>query len=179
MYQLDEIILKRQSCRSYDPKSVAREDIIKCLGAARLAPSACNSQPWKFTVVTEPQIKTKLADLLKIIGGNKFAAEAPVLIAVIEEACPELMPGVLKKWDCKHFAHGDIGIAVAHLTLKAADIGLATCIMGTFEDKDVKELLNIPEKDTVRVIISLGYPSNSEVKGKNRKNLDDIANFIE
>jgi len=179
MYQLDEIILKRQSCRSYEPKTVAREDIIKCLEAARLAPSACNSQPWKFTVVTEPQTKTKLADLLKIIGGNKFADEAPVLIAIAEEACPKLMPGVLKKWDCKHFAHGDIGIAVAHFILKAADIGLATCIMGTFEDKDVKELLNISEKDTVRVVISLGYPSDSNVKGKNRKNLDDIVSFVE
>lgn len=179
MYQLDEIIIKRQSCRSYEPKPVAREDIIKCLDAARLAPSACNSQPWRFTIVTEPQTKTKLADLLKIIGGNKFADEAPVLIAVAEEACPELMPGVLKKWDCKHFAHGDIGIAVAHLTLKAAELGLATCIMGTFEDKDVKELLNIPEEHKTRVIISLGYPSDSKERGKNRKSLDEIASFIE
>ncbi|NLD04623.1 MAG: NAD(P)H nitroreductase [Synergistaceae bacterium] len=176
--QLDEIILKRQSCRSYETRQVDREDILKCLDTARLAPSACNSQPWKFTVVTEPKTKGKLADLLKIVGGNKFADQAPVLVAVSEDACPELMPGVLKKWSCKHFAHGDIGIAIAHFTLKAAEIGLATCIMGTFEDQDVKELLDIPEGDTVRAVIALGYPSGSQVREKTRKGLDEIVRFI-
>ncbi|MDD4159525.1 MAG: nitroreductase family protein [Synergistaceae bacterium] len=176
--QLDEIILKRQSCRGYAASPVAAEDIIKCLDAARLAPSACNSQPWRFTVVTEPQTKEKLADLLKIVGGNKFAGQAPVLVAVSEEACPRLMPTVLEKWDCKHFAHGDIGIAAAYFTLKAAEIGLATCIMGTFEDSDVKELLSIPEEETVRAVIALGYPSDGQIRVKTRKNLDDIARFI-
>ncbi|HPX03205.1 MAG TPA: nitroreductase family protein [Synergistaceae bacterium] len=177
--KLDEIILKRQSCRSYDTKPAAKEDILKCLEAARLAPSACNSQPWKFTVVTEPATKAKLASLLQIVGGNKFADAAPVLVAVSEDECPKLMPGVLQKWSCKHFAHGDIGIAVAHFTLKAAEMGLATCIMGTFEDKDVKELLNIPEGDTVRVVIALGYPADGSVREKNRKKLDEIVRFID
>lgn len=176
--KLDEIILKRESCRSYEAKSVAKKDVLRCLDAARLAPSACNSQPWRFTVVTEPQTKGKLADLLKIIGGNKFADQAPVLVAVSEEACPKLMPGVLKKWSCKHFAHGDIGIAIAHFTLKAAEVGLATCIMGTFEDKDAKELLGIPEGDTVRAVIALGYSSESQAREKTRKELDEVAQFI-
>ena len=96
--KLDEIILKRQSCRSYDTKPAAKDDILKCLEAARLAPSACNSQPWKFTVVTEPATKAKLASLLQIVGGNKFADAAPVLVAVSEDECPKLMPGVLQKW---------------------------------------------------------------------------------
>ena len=82
----DEIILKRESCRSYDAKPVAKEKILKCLEAARLAPSACNSQPWKFTVVTEPETKAKLASLLQIVGGNKFADAAPVLVAVSDSA---------------------------------------------------------------------------------------------
>lgn len=179
MQKFDEIILKRQSCRSYQPKPVAKEDIIRCLDAARLAPSACNSQPWKFTVVTEPETKAKLAGLLQIVGGNKFADVAPVLVAVSEDECPKLMPGVLQRWSCKHFAHCDIGIAVAHFTLKAAESGLATCIMGTFEDGDVKELLDIPKGDTVRAVIALGYPSDDTIRDKNRKELGEIVRFID
>ncbi|MEA4872482.1 MAG: nitroreductase family protein [Synergistaceae bacterium] len=179
MKHLDEIILKRQSCRNYDTKPVAKEDVIKCLNAARLAPSACNSQPWRFIVVTEPEMKAKLSALLQIVGGNKFADAAPVLVAVSEDECPKLMPGVLERWSCKHFAHGDIGIAIAHFTLKAAELGLATCIMGTFEDSDVKELLDIPKGDTVRVVIALGYPSDGRVRDKNRKELDEITRFID
>ncbi len=179
MKYLDEIILKRQSCRNYDTKPVAKEDVIKCLDAARLAPSACNSQPWRFIVVTEPEMKAKLSALLQIVGGNKFADAAPVLVAVSEDECPKLMPGVLERWSCKHFAHGDIGIAIAHFTLKAAELGLATCIMGTFEDSDVKELLDIPKGDTVRVVIALGYPSDGRVRDKKRKELDEITRFID
>ena len=175
----DEIILKRESCRSYDAKPVAKEKILKCLEAARLAPSACNSQPWKFTVVTEPETKAKLASLLQIVGGNKFADAAPVLVAVSEEECPKLMPGVLQRWSCKHFAHCDIGIAIAHFTLKAAESGLATCIMGTFEDSDVKELLDIPRGDRVRAVLALGHPSEDKIRQKNRKELEEIVRFID
>lgn len=89
------------------------------------------------------------------------------------------MTAVLEKWDNKHFAHGDIGIAIAHLTLKAPEIGLATCILGTFEDKDVKALLNIPKDDTVRVVISLGYALDGKIRTKNRKSLDEIVKYIE
>ncbi len=70
-------------------------------------------------------------------------------------------------------------IAIAHFTLKAAELGLATCIMGTFEDSDVKELLDIPKGDTVRVVIALGYPSDGRVRDKKRKELDEITRFID
>jgi len=179
MKDFKELILKRQSCREYDGKPVNKEDIIKCLDAARLAPSACNSQPWHFTVVTEKETKDKLCKLVQIIGGNLFADKAPVLIAVSEEKCPKLMPRVLERWDCKRFAQGDTAMATAYLTLQASEIGLSTCIMGTFEDSDVKPLLNIPDEYTVRVIIALGYPGNDAIRNKNRRDIDDIASFIE
>lgn len=179
MENLDKIILRRESCRSYDTKPPTKEEIIKCLEAARLAPSACNSQPWKFTVVTRAETKKKLASLLQVSGGNKFADSAPVLIAVSEEECPKLLPGIEKIWGCKHFAHCDIGIAIAHFTLKAAESGLATCIMGTFEDSDVKKLLNIPQGDTVRAVIAVGYPADNGVRDKKRKELDEIVSFID
>ncbi len=179
MKNLKELILKRQSCRKYNGKPVDKETIIKCLDAARLAPSACNSQPWHFVVVTENETKERLAKLVQIIGGNMFADKAPVLIAVCEEKCPKLMPRVLEKWDCKRFAQGDLGMAVAHLTLQAAELGLATCIMGTFEDKDVKTLLNIPSGQSVRVIVALGHPEEETIRDKDRKSIYEIATFVE
>jgi nitroreductase len=179
MKDFHDLVMMRQSCRNYDEKPVKKEDLLKCLEAARMAPSACNSQPWHFVAVTEPETKGKLAKLVQIIGGNKFAEKAPVLVAVCEEPCPKLMQRVLERWDCKHFAHGDIGIAVAHFVLQAADIGLATCIMGTFDEKDVKELLAIPEDQTVRVVIALGYAADGVIREKSRKPMEEIATFIE
>lgn len=179
MNDFHELVLKRQSCRNYDGKPVDKKVLLKCLEAARLAPSGCNSQPWHFVTVTEPKTLETLAKLVQIIGGNIFADKAPVLIAVCEEACPKLMPRVLERWSCKRFAHGDVGIAIAHLTLQAADLDLATCIMGTFEEKEVKELLGIPEEQTVRVIVALGHPADCTIREKNRKPIEEIVRFIE
>ena len=171
---------KRYTVKKYNSERKLDSEIIEQLKSIlHLSPSSINSQPWKFTVVTEPETKAKLSALLQIVGGNKFADAAPVLITVSEDECPKLMPGVLERWSCKHFAHGDIGIAIAHFTLKAAESDLATCIMGTFEDSDVKELLNIPRGDTVRAVIALGYPSDDKIRDKNRKELSEIVRFID
>ena len=84
---LMELFRKRRSVRNYSDRPVPREDILKCLEAARLAPSACNSQPWHFIVIDEPELRKRVAD--RIFSGlyamNHFAKEAPVLVAVITE----------------------------------------------------------------------------------------------
>ena len=80
-----ELILKRQSDRIYAPQPVAREHILQCLEAARMAPSACNSQPWKFVVVDEPSLLKQVSDASVGLGMNKFTAQVPVLVAVVQE----------------------------------------------------------------------------------------------
>ena len=84
---LFDLIQKRRSVRRYANRPIPKEDILKCLEAARLAPSACNSQPWHFIVVDEPELKARVSD--RIFSGlysmNKFAKEAPVLVAVVSE----------------------------------------------------------------------------------------------
>lgn len=80
-----ELIQKRQSDRRYAPKPVAREHILKCLEAARLAPSACNSQPWKFVVVDDRAKLAEMADAAIGLGMNKFTVQVPVLVAVVQE----------------------------------------------------------------------------------------------
>ncbi len=111
MKEFKDILLARQSCRNYSSKPVSKDDIMTCIASAGLAPSACNSQPWKFVVVTDDEKRMQFAKLLQIIGFNLWAENAPVLVAVCEEAEPKLMPAVLKRWDCKHYSQFDLGLA--------------------------------------------------------------------
>lgn len=178
MKDFTELALKRESCRRYTDEAVSSEDITKCLEAARLAPSACNSQPWNFVVVTSEDKRAKLSEMLQIIGANKFAPSVPVMIVLCEEASPKVMPRVLETWGCKHFAQGDLGAAAAYITLQAADLGLGTCIMGTFNQDEVKNLLDIPSDQTVRTVIALGHPEDKTSRAKTRKPLGEIVRYF-
>ena len=125
--EFSELIRVRQSDRKYLPQEVEKEKIVKCLEAARLAPSANNSQPWKFVVVDEPEMKNRIATLAAGLGMNKWAVQAPAIIAVVLETpgFTTRLGGLLKG---KEFRLMDIGMAVEHLCLQAADLGLGTCI---------------------------------------------------
>lgn len=156
-----ELVMKRKSIRRYQQdRPVPREALQKCLEAARRAPSACNSQPWHFYVVTGPEERTRLAE--GAFGGiykmNRFAAEAPVLIAVTRKRprIPALLGGIYRGVD---FPRMDLGIACEHLVLQAAELDLGTCWLGWFNEGAVKRILKIPRQDRVEVLISLGYPA--------------------
>lgn len=174
-----ELMAARQSCRSYDGTPVSREEITECLEAARLAPSGCNSQPWSFVVVTNAEKRRRLSELLQCVGGNKFSANAPALIVVCEEASPRLLPAVLERWTCKQFAQGDLGAATVCITLRAAELGLGSCIMGTFDEDEVKKLLDIPADQTVRVVVALGHPTDETARPKKRKPMEEISRFVD
>ena len=135
-----ELVKKRESTRSYSPKSVPREHIDRCLEAARLAPSACNSQPWSFIVVDDESQKNEIVDktMSKLYTLNKFVKTAPVLIVVITEhsVYSARMGGALRNVKYNLI---DIGIACDHLTLQAAELGLGTCWLGWFHEKEKKK----------------------------------------
>ena len=124
----EKLILNRQSDRRYLPDPVSKNDIIKCLEAARMAPSACNSQPWKFIVVDD---KERVLDL---------------------------------------------GMAVEHFCLQAADLGLGTCIMGWFNEKRIGKLLNVPRGKRIPLLITLGHPNNM-TRRKSRKPMEEISSW--
>lgn len=170
-----ELIKVRQSDRRYKSQAVEREKIVKCLEAARLAPSANNSQPWKFVVVDEPTLKNEVAGLAAGLGMNKWAVQAPVIIAVILEG-QGFMSSVGSLVKGKEFRLMDIGMAVEHLCLQAADLGLGTCIMGWFDEKKVKKLLNVPSSKRIPLLITLGYPDTA-TRPKARKSLEDISSW--
>jgi len=130
-----ELASKRQSTRSYTDTPVEREKIERCLEAARIAPSACNSQPWKFVVVDEPELKNYVAEQTfgKLVSFNRFTAEAPVLVLIVGERQKSFarFAGIVKR---KPFAYFDIGIAAEHFCLQATEEGLGTCMLGWFNE---------------------------------------------
>ena len=175
----EELIRKRQSTRKYLELPVESEKLDKLIEAVHLAPSACNSQPWKLIIVDEPELKDKVAKATfnKAISFNKFAEQAPVIaVLVIEKAKPIAQIGGLIK--NQEYPEYDIGIAAAHFCLQATELGLGTCMIGWFNEKKIQELLNIPKKRKIGLVISLGYqPEDYRVRKKNRKPVDEIFGF--
>lgn len=173
--EFSELIQKRQSDRRYAPKPVAREHILKCLEAARLAPSACNSQPWKFIVVDD---RAKLAELSEAaigLGMNKFTVQVPVMVAVVQEKMNlEAKAGALVK--DKDYSLMDLGMAVEHFCLQAAELGLGTCIMGWFDEKRIARLLGVPRGKRIPLIIALGKPALS-TRRKVRKPMEEMSSW--
>lgn len=174
------LIKKRESIRNYLNKSVERENIIKIIEAARLAPSACNAQPWKFVVVDEKKVAEELSKKLydPMVGLNKFALTAPAFIVVIGEKrnVTSKIGELIKR---KDYTSIDIGIASEHICLAATELGLGTCMMGWFKEKEIKKLLDIPMRKEVYLVISLGYYEDKEPRNKVRKNIEDIISFNE
>lgn len=171
---LSELIQKRQSDRKYELRPVSREMVMKCLEAARLAPSACNSQPWKFVVVDDVALLPQMGAAAAGMGMNGFAREVPVIVAVVLEKMnlTARIGSVIKD---KEYSLLDVGIAVEHFCLQAAELGLGTCIMGWFDEKKVKKLLGIKGK-RVPLLISLGYPAG-ETRKKARKSLEEMSSW--
>lgn len=171
-----ELVKKRQSTRGYSEVPVEEEKLNRCLEAARLAPSACNAQPWKFIVVDQAGLRHQIAQATssRVLNMNHFTMQAPVLIVIVMEKAnfTSSVGQVLKD---KEYPLMDIGIAAENFCLQAVAEGMGTCILGWFDEPKVKKLLNIPKTKRVPLIITLGYPSSDEIRTKRRKVLGEIV----
>ncbi len=174
-----DLVRTRQSCRSYSRAPVPRELVEKCLEAARLAPSACNSQPWKFLVVDTEPLRTTLAGkaFTGIYSMNKFALDAPVIIVPVTQRSKYIarLGGHLRG---VQYSLIDIGIAGQHLDLQAAELGLGCCWLGWFNENAVKKVLGLSRTDKVDVIFSVGFPAGAGTREKKRLPLDDVRTFV-
>ena len=172
-----ELVRKRRSVRSYRPDPVPREAIDRCIEAARLAPSACNSQPWYFIVADSPEMRDKFVEAAYsgLHSMNSFARNAPVHIAVIRERSKPAarFGGFFRSVD---FALMDLGIACEHLVLQAAEEGIGSCILGWFDEKGVKKALGLTGTSKVDLVICLGY-TDLPSSPKNRKAIDEIRRY--
>ena len=173
-----ELVKKRQSVRGYENRPIEKDKIERCIEAARMAPSACNAQPWKFIVIDNPELKNQIADYTttRMIPMNHFTKQAPVHIVVVMEK-----PNISSKFGeiirNKPFTLIDVGIASIQFCLQATAEGLGTCMLGWFNEKKVKKLLNIPSSLRAVLIITLGYPANNQIREKRRKNISEIHSF--
>lgn len=168
-----EIALSRQSCRSYDAvREVEQEKLDVILEAGRLAPSACNGQPYRFTVC-RGEVAKQVAACVTGMGMNKFAADAPVMIVISEEAyvASAALGAKVKKNDYRSI---DIGIAAAYLTAEATAQGLGTCILGWFDDDKIRAICELEKP--IRLVITLGYAKEGDkLREKKRKPLVELV----
>ena len=164
-----DVIQKRRSVRKYKKDPIPEKALMRVLEAARLAPSGKNIQPWKFIIVKDKALKEKLA---QASAGQFFMAEAPIIIVGcgFPDNCYLRMGRYMKSWPV------DVTIALEHLILQAQEEGLGTCWIGSFEEEEVKAILNIPENVKVLALTPLGYPDEIP-RFRGRKNLDEIISY--
>jgi nitroreductase len=144
--ELYDAIRSRRSVRSYDDRPVPREALGRILEAARQAPSANNTMPWRFVVVTDPAVRTAIADS-GVYG--KFLVRCPVVIVGCGDAAAS------PKWYAI-----DTAIALEHMALAAVAEGLGSCWIGSFDEATVRKLLDVPETQRIVSLLALGYPKN-------------------
>lgn len=177
MSNLRKLIERRQSCRNFQTKPVPIELIENCIDAARLAPSACNSQPWKFIVINEPSRSEQVALALQEGGMNRFAKNCPAFIVVVE-CSQNITAKVGERLKNQQYAGIDLGLATANLTLMATEQGLDSCILGWFDERKLRMLLHIPKTRRVRLVVALGYRSEEDVlREKIRKPLSEVMSL--
>jgi nitroreductase len=175
----NELIVTRQSVRRYAETPVEPEKLNQCLEAARLAPSASNSQPWKFIVVDQEPLRTEVARAtfsdIKLI--NKYTMQAPVMVVIVVEKA-KLFTRVAMRIKKKEWPLIDIGIAAEHFCLQATELGLGTCLIGWFEEDKIKKLLQIPSDKSIGLLISVGYAVDGYAqRTKTRKPIEEIVRY--
>lgn len=159
-----DLVKKRYSCRNYQSMSIEQKKLDYIMECVRLAPSACNKQPWKFRIVRNDDDRKKLAQCYE---REWFAAAPVVIIASI------LHDEEWVRSDGKHHGNIDIAIAVEHLCLAASEQGLGTCWVCNFDAEQCKKAFGLSEHEEAAVLIPLGYPAD-EPKEKIRKSFENI-----
>jgi len=172
-----DLIKNRQSDRKYSNKPVEKEKLDRVIEAGRMAPSACNAQPWKFIIVTDPDL---IADVAKaasapLLGMNTFVSQAPVQIVIVREK-PNFTSKIGANIKDRDYSLIDIGIASENICLQAEAEGLGTCMLGWFDEPLVKKILGVPKDKRVELIITLGY-SLSDKREKRRKSAEDTVSY--
>jgi nitroreductase len=171
-----EIARERQSCRSYNPeRRVEKEKLDAILSAARLAPSACNGQPYEISVC-QGDVAKRVASATQGMGMNRFASDAPVLLVISEKpyVASAALGARLKKNDYRSI---DIGIVAAYITAEATAQGLSTCILGWLDDEKIRDACDLDGQ--ARLVITLGYASEGDrLREKKRKDLDELVKYL-
>jgi len=162
-----KLITERGSIRKYQSKPISKSDLLMILESARIAQSAANRQPWQFIVVTDKDVKDRLADVAHRPGSPRQTSieTAPAVIVCL--ANPEI--------DANWYLI-DLAIAIENMALTSWDLGIGSCWIGAFIEEDVKTVLTIPKNLRVVSLLTLGY-ADEKPRLKNRKALEEIIYY--
>ena len=174
-----ELVRRRESCRNFDPnRMVEKEKLTRCAEAAWLAPSACNGQPWRYLIVTNPELAEKLRPLMMELGQNKFLQKCPAFAVVLEENTV-LKVSLSQKFKDQDFAPIDVGLSVSQFCYAATEQGLSTCIIGWHNENKIRELFGLPKTARVRLVLAIGYAASDKLREKTRKPIEDVIRYYE
>ncbi len=168
-----ELIRSRESVRNYDPDKPVPEKILRnILDAGNLAPSACNLQPYKFLVISSPEMLEKVRECYQ----RDWFRDAPHVLIVVGLSNKSWK----RQYDGYNSVETDVTIAMTQMILAAENEGVSTCWIAAYNPPILKEALNLCESELIFGIISLGYPKEGFIKKgvKNRKPLNEIAQFL-
>jgi nitroreductase len=173
-----DLIRSRRSIRDFTDRTVPKEVLVRCLEAARLAPSACNSQPWTFVVADDPDVKNQLAKAAfgGIYAMNRFCSTAGALVAVVSERA-NFLARIGGQFRGTSYYLIDVGIAIEHFVLQAEELGLGTCWIGWFSEPGVKRVLGIPKGRKVDILIAVGHARESATGSHDRVPLEEMSAF--
>jgi nitroreductase len=171
---LDQIIARRVSVRAFDARPVKREDLLAICEAGRWAPSACNSQTWRFVAVTDRAVIERICrEAMRPVIPNRWLAQAPLVIAgcsQLDLVANRIGAGITSI----DYYQIDLGIAMEHMVLKATELGLGTCWIGWFSGARIREILAIPRKVKVSALLAVGYPAGDTTRKRLRRPLEEI-----
>ncbi len=171
-----EMTETRQSCRAFDPARIpGRDALAQLLEAARLAPSACNSQPYHF-YIAQGETARAVGETTRSLGMNAFTVDVPAFFVIAEQPYnPSAAVGARMK--DQDYRAADIGLAVSQLVYRAHELGLATCILGWFDEKVVQRLVGTSAR--VRLIVAVGYAkADDALRPKKRKTAEELATWL-
>ncbi|MCK5758064.1 MAG: nitroreductase family protein [Clostridiales bacterium] len=173
-----ELVKIRQSVRKFNNRLIDRDVLNKCTEAARLSPSACNAQPWKFLIVDDPELVKRVASCTysSIVKFNKFTDNAAAFAVVVMETgtFASKAGAIFTNTD---YALMDMGMAVEHFCLQAAELNLGTCILGWRRQGSIKKLLNIPTNKKIGLVIAIGYEKDPVIRKKVRKPIEEMSSY--
>jgi nitroreductase len=173
-----DLVNRRVSCRAYKTDPVPREMIDKIIEAARLAPSACNNQPWRFAVVTRQDLRRRIAGEALLPGFSMtWVADAPVIL-VLGMKKSFITNQVAPKISGVEYPLLDLGIAGEHAILQATELGLGTCWIGWFSPKTAQKIVDWPGDILPQALITVGWPATPQERISSRLEKDELAKWL-
>ena len=172
----NDLALNRQSCRDFNDNEIDLSKLDKAIETALLAPSACNSQPWKIYCATTKESIDLVLDATQEKNRNLFLSKAKAFLVIAEREA-NVFDDVKKRFHAEYFVKYDVGELIAYLTLALKEQGIESCIIGWVNSEKLKKGFNMGEKENAHIVIAIGH-SNAPLRKKSRKDKEVTVKYL-